>query len=108
MYTLLELFPIFVVLKRGFLEVVRFPYPKKQFLVVLRSFFSKYKFFPGRGEGLVSVCTFEDGYFNKKMSCLAGLEKVYLIFLKSTDFGHFWLARSTFKVDFLNVKTKFC
>ena len=41
------------------------------------------------------------------MSSLAGLKKRYSIFRKSTDFGHFWLPGSTFKVDFLNVQAKF-
>ena len=38
---------------------------------------------------------------------LAGLKKKYSIFRKSTDFGHFWLPRSAFKVHFLNVQAKF-
>ena len=41
------------------------------------------------------------------MSFLAGLKKSYSIFRKSTDFGHFWLPGSTFKVEFLNVQAKF-
>ena len=49
------------------------------------------------------VSTFEEEFFNEKMSCLVGLKKSYSISRRSTDFGHFWLPRSTFKVDFLNV-----
>ena len=41
------------------------------------------------------------------MSSLAGLKKNFSVFRKSTDFGHFWLPRSTFKVDFLNAQAKF-
>ena len=41
------------------------------------------------------------------MGFLAGLKKNYSIFHKSTDFGHFWLPGSTFKVNFLNVQAKF-
>ena len=41
------------------------------------------------------------------MSSLAALKKSYSIFRKSTDFGHFWLSRSSFKVDYLNVQAKF-
>ena len=37
------------------------------------------------------------------MSSLAGLKKNR----KSTDFGHFCLPGSTFKVDFLNIQAKF-
>ena len=33
-------------------------------------------------------------------------KKSYSISRKSTDFGHFWLPRSTFKADFLNVQAK--
>ena len=40
------------------------------------------------------------------MSSLAGLKKSYSIFRESTDFGHFWLPGSTFKVNFLNVQAK--
>ena len=40
------------------------------------------------------------------MSSLAGINKIYLFCSKSTEFGHFWLPRSNFKVDFLNVEAK--
>ena len=40
------------------------------------------------------------------MSSLIGLKKSYLFFGKGTDFGHFWLPRSNFKVDFLTVEPK--
>ena len=32
--------------------------------------------------------------------------KIYSIYRKSTVFGHFWLPRFTFRVDFLNVQEK--
>ena len=41
------------------------------------------------------------------MSSLDGLKESHLISCDSTDFGQFWLPRSTFKVDFLNVQAKF-
>ena len=104
MYTLLKLFSLFVVEKCDFLLVVKIPHPKIQFLVSLMSSFSTYKLFPERGAGMVApVIKFKKRFFNDTMSSLAGLKKSYLIFRKSTDFGHFWLPRSTFKVDFLNV-----
>ena len=84
--------------KCDFLKVVKIPYPKNRFLVTLRSFFSTYKFFP--------VSTINGECFNETMSSLVS-KKSYAIFRESTDFGHFWLPRSTFKVDFLNVRTKF-
>ena len=62
--------------------------------------------FPGLG-WLFLVSTVKEEYINGKMSSLAGLRKSYSSFRKSTDFGHFWLPRSTFKVDFLNVQAKF-
>ena len=54
----------------------------------LRSFFSTYKFCPGRG-WYFSVSTFKEVYFHEKMSSLAGLKGSYSIFHKSTDFGYF-------------------
>ena len=45
-------------------------------------------FFSGRG-WYFPVSTFQEEYFNEKMSSLAGLKKSYSIFRKSTDFGHF-------------------
>ena len=92
--------------KCDFLKVVKIPHPKNRFLVNLGSFFSTYKFFPGRGWSF-SVRTFKEWYFNEKMSSLAGLKKKLFNFRKSTDFDHFWLPGSTFKVDFLNVQAKF-
>ena len=53
------------------------------------------------------VSNFGEEFFNESMSCVAGLKKSYSIFRKSTDFGHFWLPGSTFKVQFLNVQAKF-
>ena len=89
-----------------FLIVVKIPYPKNRFLVSLRSFFSTYKFFPGRG-WFFPVSTFKGEFFGEKVGSLAGLKKGYSIFLKSTDIGHFWLPGSTFKVVFLNVHAEF-
>ena len=79
---------MFMVEKCDFLEVIKIPYPKNRFLVTLRSFFSTYKFFSGRG-WYFPVSTFKEEYFNEKMSSLAGLKKSNSIFRKSTDFGHF-------------------
>ena len=61
--------------KYDFLKVVKIPCPKNQFLVTLRSFFSTYKFFPGRG-WYFPVSTLKQEYFIAKMSSLAGLKKV--------------------------------
>ena len=41
------------------------------------------------------------------MSCVAGLNKSCSVFRKSTDFCHFLLPRSVFKVNFLNLRPKF-
>ena len=62
--------------------------------------------FPRAGV-VISCFLFNKEYFNEKMSSLVGLEKSYSFFCKSTDFGHFWLPGSTFKVDFLNVQANF-
>ena len=95
-----------VVEKCDFLQVIKIPYPKTRFLVNLRSFFSTYDFFPGRW-WFFPVIAFKGESFNEKMSSLAGLKKSNSISRKRTDFGHFWLPRSTFKVDFLSVQAKF-
>ena len=94
--------------KYGFLKEVKIPYPKNRFLVSLSSIFSTYKLFLGRGY-FFSVSTFNEEYVNEKMSSLAGLKKIYPIFCQSqsTDFDHFLLPESTFKVDFLKVQAKF-
>ena len=88
-----------------FLKVFKNPYPKNQFLFTMRLFFSTYKIFSGRGWFFL-VSIFKGKYFNEKMSSLVGLKKSYSISRKSTAFGHFWLPRSTFEVDFLNVQGK--
>ena len=49
----------------------------------------------------------KEKYFDEQMSSLASLKNSYPISRKSTEFGHFWLPGSTFKVDFLNVREKF-
>ena len=89
-----------------FLQVIRIPNPKIQFSVNLKSFFSTYKFLPEKG-WLFPVSTFKEKYFTEKIGSLAGFKEVYSISRKSTDFGQFWLQRSTFKVNFLNVQAKF-
>ena len=96
---------MFMVKKCDFLKVLKIPCPKIRFLVTLRSFFSTYSFFQGRGR-YFPVSTFKEEFFNEKKSSLAGLKKSYSIFRKSTDFGHFWLPGSTFKVIFLNLQAK--
>ena len=50
---------------------------------------------------------FEEKYINEKMSSLACLKNSYSVSCKSTDFGEFWLRRSTFKVDFLIIEAEF-
>ena len=92
--------------KCDFLKVVKIPYPKNRFLVILRSIFSTYKFFPGQG-WLIPVSIVKGKFCNEKMSSLAGVKKSYSNFRKSADFVNFWLPGSTFKVDFLNIQTKF-
>ena len=57
-----------------FRRVVKIPCSKNRFLVTLRSFFSAYNFFPGRG-WYFPVSTFKQEYFSEKMSSLAGLKK---------------------------------
>ena len=106
MYTLFWLFSIFMVKKYDFLKVVQIPYPKNRFLVILRSFFSTYNLFSGRG-GIFLFFTFTVEFFNEKLSSLAGLKKSCSIFRKSTDFAQFWLPGSTIKVDFINVQANF-
>ena len=96
---------IFLVKKCDFLQVVKKPKPENRFLVNLSSFFSTYNNFPG-WKWLISVSTISDNYFNENMSSLAGLKKKFFNFPQCTDFRHFWLLRSTFKVDFLNVHAK--
>ena len=91
MYTLLQLFPIFMVEKRDFLKVVKVPELKNGFLAILRSFFSTYKFFPGR-ECCFRVCTFKKKYFNESMSSLAGLKKKLFSFLQKYQFWPFLTA----------------
>ena len=58
----------------AFLKLVQFPYPRNQFFVIMKSFFSTYKIFPGRG-CLVPVSKIEDECFREKMDTLAGLNK---------------------------------
>ena len=55
---------------------------------------------------LFPVSTFKAWYFNERMSSVADLKKSFSISRKSTDVGHFWLPRSTFKVDFRHVQAK--
>ena len=51
--------------KCDFLKVVKIPYPKIRFLVILRSFFSTYKIFRGRGWYL-PVSAFQEEFFSKQ------------------------------------------
>ena len=90
--------------KCDFLQVVKIPYPKNQFLVILRSFFSTHIFSQG-GNGFFLLVHSKGSVL--KMSSLAGLKKSYSISRKSTDFGHSWQLKSTIKVNFLNLQTKF-
>ena len=90
----------------NYLQVVKIQFSENWFSISLRSFFSTYKFFLDQ-EWLFRVRTFTKKYFNEKMSSLTGLKKSFLLSRKSNDFGHFWIPRSTFKIDFLNVGEKF-
>ena len=65
--------------KFDFMKVVRIPYLKNRFLVILRSFFSTYKFFPGR-KWPFPVSIFKKDYCNEKLSSLAGLKKKLINF----------------------------
>ena len=94
-----------MVKKCDFLKAVKIPYPKNRFLVNLKSFFSTYNIFPGRG-WFFTVSNFKERCFKEKISSLAGLKKCYSVFRKSTDFGHFRLPMSKFKVDFLKLEAK--
>ena len=73
-----------------FLQVVKIPSTENRFLLNLRSFFSTYKVFPGRG-WFFPVNTFNEECFNQKISSLAGLKKVIhfsakVLFLASFDY----------------------
>ena len=74
--------------KCDFLKVVKIPYPKVRFLVILRSVFSTYIFVPGRG-WLFRFSTFKENYFTGKMSSLAGLKKKLFNFLQKYRFWSF-------------------
>ena len=58
---------------------------------------------------LFPVSMFKKEKFIEEMSSLAGLTKKFFSFYqkyKSTDFGYFWLPKSTFNVDILNPQEK--
>ena len=74
--------------KYDFLKVVKIPYPKYQFLITLRSFFSSYKFFPGRG-WFIPISISKEEYFNEKMSSLVDLKKKLFIFPQKYCFWPF-------------------
>ena len=61
--------------KGNFLQLVKTPYSKNRFLVILRSIFSTCIIFSGRGRFYL-LSTFEEEYFDEKKSSLAGLIKV--------------------------------
>ena len=103
----LWLFSILVVEKCDFLKVVKIPYPKNRFLVILRSFSQRIIFSQSAGGGSIRVTMFKEVSFIEKKSSLVGLKKSDSIFCKSADFGPSRLPRSTFKVVFLNVQAKF-
>ena len=68
-----------MVKKCDFLKVVKIQCSKNRFLIILRSYFSMYSFFPGRG-WYFPVTKMKEEYFNGKMSSLAGLEKKVIQF----------------------------
>ena len=86
--------------KYDLLKVVKSSSPKNQFLVTLRSFFSLYKFFPGR-TWLFPVSTFQEEYFNEKMSSLAGLKKKLFNFPQKY---RFW----PFLTTWVHLQSQFC
>ena len=57
-----------------FLKVVKIPYPKNQFLVILRSISQRNNFSQGVG-GYFLLLHSKRTFFNEKMSSLAGLKK---------------------------------
>ena len=68
--------------------------------------FLNVEIFPRAGL-VIPVGPFIEECFNEKLGPLAGLKKNCSFSCKSIDFGHFWLPRSTFKVDFVKVQAKF-
>ena len=90
-----------------FLQVGNSPYPKKkQCLVNLRSFFNTYNFFPGRRCFFLLVFL-NRMVFEKETDLQLPSTKRDSISRKSTDFGFFWLPRSSFKVGFPNIEENF-
>ena len=83
-----KFFSIFVVEKCNFLKVVKTLCPKNRFLIILRSFFSTYDFFPG-WEWFFAVSTLQYKFFKEKMSSLAGLKKKIFNFLIKYRFWPF-------------------
>ena len=80
---------MFIVENCVFLNVVRIPYPKNRFLVILRSFFSTYKLFPGRWGWCFPVSIIKKTFFNKTMSSVAGLKKIIHISAKAPILANF-------------------
>ena len=91
--------------KSNFLKVAKSPYPKNRFLVTLKSFFSMYNFFAGRG-WLFPVSMFKEEYFSEKMSSLAGPKKVIQFTAKVLFLAIFGCLGPP-SVDFLKVQAKF-
>ena len=80
-YTLLDLFSLFMVEKCDFRQVVNFPFPKNRLLINLSPLFSTYELFLEWG-WIIPVSTFEEKYFNEKMSSLADFNKILFNFLQ--------------------------
>ena len=74
--------------KSDFLKVVTIPYPKNRLLVILRSLFSTFKFFPRAGV-VFPVSTIKEECFNEKMTSVAGLKKRYFFSAKVVIFAIF-------------------
>ena len=92
--------------KMRFCERSQYSFSEKSIFGQFEVFFSTYKLFPWLG-WFFSVSTFKEKYFDENASSPVGVKKSYLILSKSTDFGHFWLPRSTFKVGFRYQQAKF-
>ena len=79
---------------------------KSIYLSIWGHFFQRINFFQRKCAYFLLVCLTKT-ISTKRWALWLLAIKNYLLSCKSTNFGHFWLPRSTFKVDFLNVQPKF-
>ena len=93
--------------KSNFLRVVETPHPKNWFFFHFEVVFRNVWIFP---RARVAICCeyTPTRVFQWKDELSGWFEQKFIYFLaKTTDFGHFWLPRSTFKINFLNVQENF-